>query len=78
MKRTLQRFYAIARLDFYTIRYHSKVRAIPQRKRCLHRGMRDFPIPIHRSNLDKLRILDPRSAIRATQDLRDRDKPENS
>ena len=33
MGRTLRRFYGVARWDFCTVRYHSKVRAIPQRKK---------------------------------------------
>ena len=39
MGRTLRRFYAVARLDFCTIRYHSKVRAIPQRKKVSTRAL---------------------------------------
>ena len=39
MGRTLRRFYAVAKLDFYTIRYHSKVRAIPQRKKVSEREL---------------------------------------
>ena len=33
MGRILWRLHAVARLGFYTTRYHSKVRSIPQRKK---------------------------------------------
>ena len=42
MGRTLRRFY-VARWDFCTVRYHSKVRAIPQRKKA---SMRELQISV--------------------------------
>ena len=55
MRRTLRRFYAVARLGFYAARYHSKVQAIPQRKKGVIQFScrRDLRIPTHRSDGEK-------------------------
>ena len=43
MGRTLRRFYGVARSDFCAVWYHSKVRAIPQRKKA---SMRELQISV--------------------------------
>ena len=69
MGRTLRRFYAVARSDLCAVWYHSKVRAIPQRKKASMRELQISVLTLFRfhPNINRSYALQPRFYRDSTQ-----------